>query len=251
MQKEAVQVTELFARYKQTSDIALRNELLLHYSPLVRTIAHALRNAYSFRIDPDDIVHEGMLALLTALDSFDPARQVKFETYAGIRVRGAMIDYLRRQDWVPRQVRRASREIDEANAALTAELGRSPSTAELADAMSLPEEKLNKLLGDIAGAVTLSFEELLYENRFEAEGSVTDAWPAERRLLEKEKYAAVAASLSALTERERLVISLYYYEHLKFLDIAKVLGVSDSRVSQIHTKALLTLKARLESYIRD
>ena len=245
-----VSAETLMERYKRTGDVALRNALVLQYGQLVRGVAFSMRNLYGNHADPEDIVSEGLLALIAALDTFDPARNVKFETYAVIRVKGAIIDYLRRQDWVPRQLRRFSRELDAAFSELSNALGRTPTTAELAARLHVTEERLGKAMGDIAGAVTLSFEELLYESQFDLADDGDGAWPAERRLFEEELRDVIAQAVSELSERERLVVSLYYYERLKFSDIAKVLEVSDSRVSQIHTKAMLSLKNRLAAYIK-
>lgn len=243
----------LFARYRETGDTRLRNDIALKYSHVVRYIAVSMRNMYAKYAEVDDIVGEGMLALMAAIDQFDSGRNVKFETYASIKVRGAIIDYIRKQDWVPRQLRKFSKELDAAYSELYVKLGRTPTNAELADYMDLPEEKFNKSLADIAGTVTLSFEELLYEDNFDCgDQSAKDGLSsAEQRLYGEELQQMIAGAIDTLSEKERTVISLYYYERLKFNDIARVLQLSDSRVSQIHTKAVLSLKNRLESYIRS
>lgn len=240
-------------KYKQTGDVHVRNELVLQYSHLVRCVALSMRNMlYSKYAESEDIINEGMLALIRALEHFDPAKNVKFETYASIKIRGAMIDYLRRQDWVPRQLRRFSKELNAAFSELSSRLDHAPTNAELATHMNISEERLNKAMGDAAGAVTLSFEELLYEDQLDVEDNKegSGVWSTERRIFDEELRAIIALAIDSLSEKERLVISLYYYERLKFSDIAKVLEVSDSRISQIHTKAMLSLKNKLETYIK-
>lgn len=243
----------IFVRYKESGDIKLRNEIALRYSNVVKYIAISMRNMYIKYADVDDIINEGMIALMAAIDQFDLSKNVKFETYASIKVRGAVIDYIRKQDWVPRQLRRFSKDLDIAYSELYMKLDRNPTNSELAEYMDMTEDKFNKSMADVSGTVTLSFEQLLYEDNFDfGDETLPDGVSTtEQRLYGQELQSIIAQAIDTLNEKERLVISLYYYERLKFSDIAKVLNLSDSRVSQIHTKAITTLKNKLDSYVRS
>jgi len=241
---------ELFKKYKETGDIEARNEIVLCYMDTVKFVVLSMRNIYAKYGDADDLVNEGVIALMSAVDSFDLERGVKFETYAALKIKGAIIDYVRRQDWVPRQIRKFGRDLDQAYGELYCKLGRSPSNRELAEYMGLTQEQLAKNLADTARANTLSFEELLFEDNFSfVEGGIYDDKFADREVYEKEQKQVIADAVSALKPKERQVITLYYYEKLKFSDIAKVLEVTESRVCQIHSKAMLLLKRKLEDYM--
>ena len=237
----------LFDQYRQTQDIGLRNDIVLRYMEIVKYVAISTRGIYCKYAEIDDIVNEGVLALIKAVESYDIQRGVKFETYATIRIKGAIIDFVRKQDWIPRRVRNFGHNLDAAYNELYSKLDRHPTNQELADHMGVPKEKLLRAMSDLAGAATLSFEELLYEDNFEncEAGSAT----ADQALYEKELKEVLAAAIDELKPREKQVVSLYYYERLKFGEIAKVLGVSESRVCQIHSKAMLLLKRKLKDYM--
>ncbi len=242
----------LIARYKETGDKNIRNEIVLAYGNLIKYAAISTRNIYQKYTDTDDIINEATLSLMAAIDTFDADRNVKFETYASMKIRGAIIDYIRKQDIIPRNIRRFSKELDSAFAQLYASLDREPSTDELAEFLKLPKEKLLKYMSDAASATSLSFEELLYEGDFDI-SSTKDSdgvWDIERNVYVKERNKILAAAIDGLKEQQRHVISLYYYERLKFSDIAKVLNVSESRVCQIHSKAMLKLRYNIEHYIK-
>ncbi|MDR2532506.1 MAG: FliA/WhiG family RNA polymerase sigma factor [Oscillospiraceae bacterium] len=240
--------TVLFKKFNETRDVEIRNELVLIYMPVVKYVAMSLRNVYAKYGDLDDIVNEGVIALINAVETFDIGRGVKFETYANLKIKGAIIDYVRKQDWIPRQVRKFGKELDETYNTLYTELGRSPTNNELAEKMGLTKEKFAKCMADTAGSMTLSFEELLYEDNFSDKGGLANE--ADRSIYEKELKQVVAAAIDALNPKEKQVISLHYYERLKFAEIAKVIGVSESRVCQIHSKSMLHLKRKLENYIK-
>lgn len=238
----------LLEEYGMSRSEALRNEIVLKNLGLVRACALSLRNTFIKYGDVDDVVNEGVIALMEAIDSFDPAKGAKFETYASLKVRGAIIDYVRRQDWVPRPVRKFVRDLDKANSILYNQYNRAPTNGELAEYLGMSEDKLLRGMADAANAVTLSFEELLYEDNFEDAPTANDG--TDSRLLREERRRVIADAISSLREKERQVITLYYYKSMKYSDIAKVIGVSESRVCQINTKAMLALKAALEPYIR-
>lgn len=251
----AVDSRALFIKYGETRDIGLRNELVLMYMNIVKYISMSLRNVYAKYGDLDDIVNEGVIALINAVETYDVNREVKFETYANLKVKGAIIDYVRKQDWVPRQVRRFSKDLEEAYNNLFNELGRHPKNQEIADYMGITIEKLAKSMADSAGTITLSFEELLYEDNFNDYNnsgmlSGLSEGEADKRMYEQELKKMIAQAIESLKPKERQVISLHYYEKLKFNEIAKVLGVTESRVCQIHSKSMLFLKRKLELYVK-
>ncbi len=239
----------LLEDYSRGHDEELRNEIVLKNLGLVRSCAISMRNLYLKSGDIDDIVNEGVIALMGAIETFDPTKGAKFETYASLKIRGAIIDYLREQDWVPRHIRKFARELDNANKELFNLYGRPPTNGELAEHLQITEEKLLRMMAESSSAVTLSFEELLYEDNFEE--NIQGSAGTEEKLLSDERRKIIAEAVDSLNFKERQVIMLYYYKNMKYSDIAKVLGVSQSRVSQIHTKATLTLKARLEPYMQE
>ncbi len=243
MENTAAQVAE----YQQSGDIALRNEIVLKNMGLVRACAMSLRNMYIKYGDVDDVINEGVLALMDVIDTFDPGKGAKFETYATLKIRGAIVDYIRKQDWVPRQVRKFAKALDNANSLLYNLNNRPPTTEELAEYMDMPESKLLKYMAEAACTVTLSFEDLLYEDNFD---EASPAAPTDQRLLKEEMSDILAKAIDGLREQERQVITLYYYKNMKYSDIAKVLGVSESRVCQINAKAVLSLKVALEPYVK-
>ncbi|MBQ9382719.1 MAG: FliA/WhiG family RNA polymerase sigma factor [Ruminiclostridium sp.] len=235
-------------QYRETGDINVRNDIILRYLEMIRLIALSLRNVYIKYASTDDIINEGVIALISAIDTFDLERGVKFETYANIKVRGAIVDFVRRQDWIPRQVRHFGRELDRAYNELFTKLGRHPKNAELAEHLGLSREKLEKQMAESAGAVTLSFEELLYEDNFDI---MESGELADTAMYEAELKQMIAKAIEELSPKARQVVTLYYYEKLKFGEIAKVLGITESRVCQIHSKAMLFLKHKLEGYVRN
>ena len=243
--KTEFDVVRYIEEYRTTGNINLRNDIILRYLELVRVIAVSLRNIYSKYASIDDIINEGVIALMSAIDTFDTDKNVKFETYANLKVKGAIIDYVRKQDWVPRQVRRFGKDMEAAYNELYITLDRRPSNEEIAQHMGITKEKLVKGMAEAAGAITLSFEELLYEDNFNVEGS--DG--ADSEMYKKELKSVIAGAIDALKPKEKQVVTLYYYEKLKFSEIAKVLEVSESRVCQIHSKAMLSMKHTLQEYM--
>lgn len=241
----------LLLRYKETGEKSLRNRVILAYMNIVRFAALSTRNMYIKFAETDDVINEATIALMNAVDSFDPNKGVKFETYASIKVRGAIIDFIRRQDFIPRNVRRFARDYDAAYGALYGELDREPTTEEIAEYMKLPVEKLESCTAQAAAAQTLSFEEMVTDTGFDIAEKADDdgMWSAEAGVHKQEKMQYLADAIKSLKDRERLVITLYYYEKLRFSDIGKVLDVSESRVCQIHAQAVQKMKKYLEDYL--
>ncbi len=246
-QAEVNKYAEQIALYKQNGDIALRNEIVLSNMGLVKACALSMRNMYIKFGETDDVINEGVLALMDAIETYDPTKGAKFETYAGLKVRGAIIDYIRRQDWIPRNVRKFSRTLDKANSMLYNLNGRVPTTSELAEYLKMDEGKLLKQMAECSCMLTLSFEELLYEDNINE--PALDV-PSDSELLRDEMRQVIADAVAELKDKEREVITLYYYKNFKYSDIAKALGVTEGRVCQIHSKAILLLKAKLEPYFK-
>ena len=239
----------LMQDYLNTRDESVRNEIVLKNLGLVRACALSLRNMYIKFGDVDDVVNEGVIALMEAIESYDPDKGAKFETYATLKIRGAIIDYIRRQDWIPRSVRKFARDLDNANSLLYNQYNRMPTTAELSEYLEMSEDKLLRSMAEAATTVTLSFEELLYEDNFESHpASVGES--TESGVMRDELRKGIADAIDSLKEKEKQVITLYYFKSMKYSDIAKALGISESRVCQINTKATITLKTILEPYIK-
>lgn len=243
---------ELMKRYKETGDKALRNKLVLQYMGIVKYAAVSTRNMYCKFADTDDIINEATLGLMDAIDKFDTEKGVKFETFASIRVRGAIIDYIRRQDLIPRSIRKFSRDMNTVFSRLYTELGRDPTTEEMASEMRLSVDRYNSLAAQASPAAALSFEEMI-NGGFDLPDSSAegDVWEAERNVYAKELSDCLVRSVDMLREQERTVVSLYYYEKLKLAEIAGVLGVSESRVCQIHSKAIAKLRHFMTAYMEN
>ncbi|MCD6162462.1 MAG: FliA/WhiG family RNA polymerase sigma factor [candidate division Zixibacteria bacterium] len=243
----------VWENYKKTLDPYTRDKLLREYLPLVRNVASRMALGFPKSVEFNDLVNTGVIGLIEAFNNYDPARGVKFETYAVPRIRGAILDELRALDWVPRSTRAKSRNIEKAMTALENELGRSPSEKELAKQMNLPMKDLLSALGDVSCTSLLSLDELICredDNRQvpRIETIQNEAVNNVLNDLERSELRAfLINSISSLSEQERLVVALYYYEELTLKEIGEVMLISESRVSQIHTKSVL----RLRQMIRD
>jgi RNA polymerase sigma factor for flagellar operon FliA len=246
----------LWREFRKTHDKAIRDRLILTYAPLVKFVAGRLGSGLPAHVDENDLVSYGLLGLIGAIERYEPDRDVKFETYAITRIKGAIIDELRAMDWVPRSVRARAREIERAMAGLEAQLHRAPTDEEIAEKIGITQQELEDSLTDIARSSIAALDEVwtisstggdqvaLIDTIEDTEGPEPQA-----ALDETETREALAESIAALPEREKIVITLYYYEELTLREIGDVLGVTESRVSQLHTKAVLRLKARLQSEV--
>jgi RNA polymerase sigma factor FliA len=241
----------LWLEYRRTNDQALRDRLIVTYAPLVKYVAGRLGSGLPAHVDEGDLVSYGLLGLIGAIERFDPNRDIKFETYALSRIKGAIIDELRALDWVPRSVRSRAREIERAMAEIEAKTGRAPSDAEIAARVGITEEELEESLTDISRSSIAALDELWSVSGEGDQISLLDTIedPSGERpadaLDESETKELLADAISRLPEREKLVITLYHYEELTLREIGEVLGVTESRVSQLHTKAILRLQSRL------
>ncbi len=241
----------LWLEFRRTNDKGLRDRLILTYAPLVKYVAGRLGSGLPAHVDESDLVSYGLLGLISAIERYDPERDIKFETYAMARIKGAIIDELRALDWVPRSVRSRAREIERAIAELESRLGRAPTDEEIAAKIGISTDELEESLTDISRSSIAALDELWSGSGEGDQVSLLDTIedtsgprPAEA-LDETELREALADAIARLPEREKLVVTLYYYEELTLREIGEVLGVTESRVSQLHTKAVLRLKARL------
>jgi RNA polymerase sigma factor for flagellar operon FliA len=244
----------LWQEYKRTRDRILRDRLILSYAPLVKYVAGRLGSGLPAHVDEGDLVSYGLLGLIGAIERFDPDRDIKFETYAIARIKGSIIDELRSMDWVPRSVRARARDIERAIAALEAKLRRAPTDEEIAARLGITEEEFQDSLLEISRSSIAALDELWSSPGSGGDAvalidTIEDPLAAEpqQAMAHTELREALGEAISRLPEREKLVVTLYYYEELTLREIGEVLGVTESRVSQLHTKAILRLKARLSA----
>ena len=241
----------LWLDFRRTKDKALRDRLILTYAPLVKYVAGRIGSGLPAHVDEGDLVSYGLLGLIGAIERFDPERDIKFETYAMARIKGAIIDELRALDWVPRSVRSRAREIERAIGELEARLGTAPTDEQIAAKIGISVDELEESLTDIARSSIAALDELWSVSGEGDQISLMDTIEdesgprPEAALDQTEMREALADAIARLPEREKLVVTLYYYEELTLREIGEVLGVTESRVSQLHTKAILRLKARL------
>ncbi|WP_405661720.1 RNA polymerase sigma factor WhiG [Streptomyces sp. RK9] len=247
---------ELWRSYKTTGDGRLREQLILHYSPLVKYVAGRVSVGLPPNVEQADFVSSGVFGLIDAIEKFDIDRSIKFETYAITRIRGAMIDELRALDWIPRSVRQKARNVERAYATLEARLRRTPSEGEVAAEMGIQVEELHAVFSQLSLANVVALEELLHVggegDRLSLMDTLEDTAadnPVEVAE-DRELRRLLARAINTLPEREKTVVTLYYYEGLTLAEIGHVLGVTESRVSQIHTKSVLQLRAKLASFGR-
>jgi RNA polymerase sigma factor for flagellar operon FliA len=250
---KAIELRDLWRRYKDSADERARERLVVAYSPLVKYVAGRLSSGLPAHVEEADLISYGLIGLINAIERFDLSREIKFETYAIPRIRGAIIDELRSLDWVPRSVRARAREIERANAKLEAKLQRAPSDEEMAGELGVSMEDFQESLIQISNSTIAALDELWSVS--DASGDQVslldtlqdpDAPDPEKAMDATELKDRVADAIARLPEREKLVIALYYYENLTLREIGEVLGVTESRISQLHTKAVLRLRSHLQ-----
>jgi RNA polymerase sigma factor FliA len=249
---KSVELRELWRRYKTEADDGARERLVVAYSPLVKFIAGRMASGLPAHVDEADLISYGLFGLIGAIERYDLEREIKFETFAVARIKGAIIDELRSLDWVPRSVRARARDVEKANAALEAKLQRAPTDEEMAEKLDMSVDEFNQTLLDIANSSVLALDDLWSFADPDGSGgqvSILDtiqdpnAINPESEADSSEIKDRLTDALEALPQRERLVIALYYYESLTLREIGEVLGVTESRVSQLHTKAVLALRS--------
>ncbi len=248
----ATALRELWVGFKATADQSLRERLILHYSPLVKYVAGRVGVGLPPNIEQADLVSYGIFGLIDAIEKFDLERAIKFETYAISRIRGAIIDELRAIDWIPRSVRYKAREVEKAYAALEGLLHRTPTESEVADQMGIKLEDLHAIFSQVSFVNVVALDELLNVGGEKGDKlSLVDTLedtraedPVSAFESEETKYL-LAKAINTLPEREKIVVTLYYYEGLTLAEIGQVLGVTESRICQMHTKAVLQLRGKL------
>jgi RNA polymerase sigma factor for flagellar operon FliA len=247
----AVELARLWDEYKGEATEAARERLILHYAPLVKYVASRVATGLPASVEQADLVSYGMFGLIDALEKFDLARGNKFETYAIPRIKGAIIDELRAMDWVPRSVRFKAREIEKAYADLESQLKRAPSEREIAERLGISLRELHEVINQISFVQVLQLDEILTVGGDRGEQVSLMDTLADRSVdpttgLEgQETRGLLSAAINSLSEREKIVVTLYYFEGLTLAEIGDILGVTESRVCQIHTKAVGQLRLQL------
>jgi RNA polymerase sigma factor FliA len=248
-----IELRELWRRYKTDGDSRVRERLVVAYSPLVKYVAGRTAAGLPPHVEEADLISYGLVGLISAIERFDLSREIKFETYAIMRIKGAIIDELRSMDWVPRSVRARAREVERANAKLEHSLQRAPTDQEIADELGISLDELNDSLLAISHSSMVALDELWSVSDSSGDqvslmDTIEDpnAPDPSRALDVGDLKDRIAESIAKLPEREKLVIALYYYENLTLREIGEVLGVTESRVSQLHTKAVLRLRSRMQ-----
>ncbi|MBQ6029407.1 MAG: RNA polymerase sigma factor WhiG [Treponema sp.] len=242
---------ELWNEYKETRSPDLRDKIIRQYMPLVKYVAGKVSVGMPASVEFDDLVGFGQFGLLDAIEKYDPDKNVKFKTYAVTRIRGAIFDELRQLDWVPRSVRQKSREIEDTIGDLEARLGRTASDAEIAGKLGVSEEEYQQTVMKLSGTSVLSLNDVWYSGNDNDHMSIGDSIESPSSLnpdviVEREEIRKIIIqAINELPEKEKMVIVLYYHEDLTFKEIGQVLEVSESRISQLHTKANLRLRAKL------
>ena len=247
---EKATVDELWKLYSESRDIQVRNEIVMRYTGLVRSIVRRIASVSGNYADSEDLTSFGMLGLIKAVEKYDLSKGVSFETFAVYRVRGEMIDYIRRNDWVPRGVRKRAMEFENSATELSNELGRQPTEAELSQKLGIDRGELKQIYSDIEKFSLVSFEELIQQTVI-VENDFEDTRTPEGSLQESELLEVLTRTIDEMSERERLIITLYYYEELTLKEISGVLGVSESRVSQLHSRAIEKMKKTLQHYVNN
>ncbi len=226
-----------------------QDDVIAQHAPLVKRIAYHLMSRLPASVQADDLIQAGMIGLLEAARNYDASQGASFETYAGIRVRGAMLDEIRKGDWVPRSVHRKARQMAEAVREIEHKHGRDARDHEIAEAMELDLNDYYKVLQDVSGHRVLSFEDVGVDEDAMSILAADKSTSPDEGLLREDFKRCLAEGISGLPERERLVLTLYYDEELNLREIGAVIGVSESRVSQIHSQALIRLKARMANWL--
>jgi RNA polymerase sigma factor for flagellar operon FliA len=249
---KAIELREMWRRYKGNGDRHARERLVVAYSPLVKYVSGRMASGLPAHVDEADLISYGLVGLINAIERFDLEREIKFETYAITRIKGATIDELRSLDWVPRSVRARAREIEKTNAKLEHRLQRAPTDEEMAAEMDITVEEFQEALLQISNSTVAALDELWTVSDSSGDqvsllDTLTDEnAPDPAAMIDQtDLKERVADAIARLPEREKLVIALYYYENLTLREIGEVLGVTESRVSQLHTKAVLRLRSRL------
>ena len=248
---EALSDEDIWSRYKSTSDIEVRNVLIERYAPLVKYVAGRMAVNMPPQVEFDDLVSYGIFGLIDAIEKYEPSRGFKFKTYATTRIRGGIIDELRALDWIPRSVRQKSRQLQQVYSDLENRLGRAATDDEVARELGITLADFEQLINDVSGTAVISLDDVWHVGSDDDEIQVGDTVAGSEKdhpnyRIEREEVKSVLIdAIKQLPPREKEVIALYYYEELTLKEIGLVLGVTESRVSQLHSKAIFRLKSRL------
>ena len=256
MPERTADIEKLWGDYTRTRSQDARDRLIVQYSPLVKYVAGRVGVGLPRNVEQADLASFGVFGLIDAIEKFDPERGYKFETYAIARIKGAILDELRSIDWVPRSVRSKARNLERAMAKLESENHRAPTDAEVADEMGITENQLQTTLSQISFVGVAALDEMLSGgDRGESVtlgDTVADQGAGPMGVFEVEEMRQILAdSINRMPEREKIVLTLYYYEGLTLAEIGRVLGVTESRVCQIHTKAVLQLRSKITAAERE
>jgi len=242
---------KLWMEYSKTKKNELREQLIIEYSQLVKLVAGRLSMYLGYNVDYDDLVGYGIFGLIDAIDKFDYGKNVKFETYASLRIRGSILDQIRKMDWIPRSLRQKQKKIDLATSKIESANGRVATDEEIAEELEISMEEFNNWQGQAKSTNLISLDEYT-ESGSEVKTDLINKSPFEmpEEVVEKQELKIkIMESLNTLTEKEKSVILFYYYEEMTLKEISCVLEVSESRISQLHTKALIKMKSKLGSYM--
>lgn len=256
MTERSTDIDRLWRTYVRRRDQRSRDRLIVHYAPLVRFVASRVASGLPQSVEHGELVSAGMFGLIDAITKFEPERGFKFETYAMARIKGAILDELRAIDWVPRSVRSKARQLERAHQRLEAELHRTPTDEELADALGIELSDLHDLTRQVSMAGLIALDEVMGGGESGEAATLGDLLPSRTagptEVIEwQELRHRIAGEIDRLPDREKLVLTLYYYEGMTLAEIGRVLEVTESRICQIHTKAVVHLKALLAAAERD
>lgn len=245
------QKEELWMQYQKTRNPAIREQLIIEYAGLVKIVAGRLGMYLGYTIEYDDLVGYGIFGLIDAIDKFELTKGVKFETYASLRIRGSILDQIRKMDWIPRTLRQKQKKLENAIRELEAKYGRQASNEELSAELGISVEELDELVNQTQIANLVSLDEYLEQgSEVRVEFGNTPRFEQPEKIVERQELKKILAeAIDSLTENEQKVIAFYYFEELTLKEISKILEVSESRVSQLHTKALRKMKERMGSDI--
>lgn len=254
LQKEKMTAEEaerLVREYKKNGSLELRNELVLYYSYIAKGVVNRMGSTFYKYATAEEMVHQGVISLIDSLERFDPNKDVKFSTYAFTKVRGSIIDYVRKQDWLPRRIRKADIQISKVEAELTGELGRAPTRVEMAKAMGMTLKEYDHCVFEVSGETQYSFEVLLTAPTMSHPSTLyMDEFDPQHNIDKEEFRQALTEAIETLNEQERTVLSLYYYENLNMKEISQVMNVSEQRVGQVNRKLLGKLRDRMSLYMK-
>ena len=242
---------KLWEEYTKAKSPEIREKLILEYAPLVRLVAGRLSMYLGYNVEYDDLVGYGIFGLIDAIDKFDSMKAVKFETYASLRIRGAILDQIRKMDWIPRTIRQRQKRIDAAIKRIEAEHGRAATDEEIASVLGISEEEFGEWQSQMKITNIVSLNEFMEQgSEVPAENNKSTHFDSPEEVLEKEELKQMLQdAMGLLTEKERHVIELYYYEDLTLKEISNILEVSESRISQLHTRGLQKMKSKMGDYI--